>query len=217
LVRYPKDAVTLRFSGRLCYMGCDDANRRHDSRHDRQYLRPRQHVNGCTRFLPGLRVASISRRRALMQLALMGGGLALAASGCGFLALVFEGEDRQTIRQEGICDDLASEFSSEVPALVELRTDKTGTTRYRALRLGGTDVDPQWVPMPDQHADATGWVKAGNFTKMDFQHKTGARLLGSIGFVRRFVPRGRRPVPAQRRCTTYVRIWRPSSWKQLKQ
>jgi hypothetical protein len=150
-------------------MGCDDANRRHDSRHDRQYLRPRQHVNGCTRFLPGLRVASISRRRALMQLALMGGGLALATSGCGFLALVFEGEDRQTIRQEGICDDLASEFSSEVPALVELRTDKTGTTRYRALRLGGTDVDPQWVPMPDQHADATGWVKAGNFTKMDFQ------------------------------------------------
>ena len=131
--------------------------------------------------------------------------------------MVFNGENSQTIQETKVCDDLGAEYSSKIPLLVELRTDKAGATRYRALRLGGTEMDPQWVPMPNQHADATGWLQAGNFTKMDFQHKTGARLLGSIGFVRRFVPRGRRPVPAQRRCTTYVRIWRPSSWKQRKQ
>ena len=63
----------------------------------------------------------------------------------------------------------APRYSSQVPSLVELRTDKSGTSRYRALRLGGTDVDPQWVPMPNQHADATGWLQAGNFAKMDFE------------------------------------------------
>ncbi len=104
-----------------------------------------------------------------MQLALMCGGLALTTSGCGFLSLIFNGEDQQTRRETEVCDDLASEFSSNVPSLVELRTDKAGTTRYRSLGLGGTDVDPQWVPMPNRHADAAGWLQAGNFIKMDFQ------------------------------------------------
>jgi hypothetical protein len=131
--------------------------------------RLRQHLSSCARFLHGLRVASTSRRPALMQLALITAGLALTTWGCGFLSLVFKGEDQQTLREVEVCDDLGSEVSSQVPSLVELRTDKSGTSRYRSLRLGGTEVDPQWVPMPNQHADATVWLQAGNFTKMDFQ------------------------------------------------
>jgi hypothetical protein len=121
------------------------------------------------RFLHGVRVASTSRRSALMQLALMCGGLTLATWGCGFLSLVFKGEDQQTLQETEVCDDLSSGLAAEVPLVVELRTDQAGTTRYRDLSLGGTEVDPQWVPIPNQHADAAGWVQAGNFTKMDFQ------------------------------------------------
>jgi hypothetical protein len=121
------------------------------------------------RFLHGVRVASTSRRSALMQLALMCGGLTLATWGCGFLSLVFKGEDQQTLQETEVCDDLSSGLAAEVSLVVELRTDQAGTTRYRDLSLGGTEVDPQWVPIPNQHADAAGWVQAGNFTKMDFQ------------------------------------------------
>ena len=46
-------------------------------------------ASGCVRFLHGIRVASTSRRSAMMQLALMCGGLALATWGCGFLDMVF--------------------------------------------------------------------------------------------------------------------------------
>jgi hypothetical protein len=126
-------------------------------------------VRGHTRFLHGIRVASTSRRSAMLQLALMCGGLALATWGCGFLDMVLNGENSKTMREANLCDDLGSEYSSRIPLLVELRTDKASTTRYRDLRLGGTEVDPQWVPMPNQHADATGWAQAGNFIKTDFQ------------------------------------------------
>jgi hypothetical protein len=101
-------------------------------------------VSGRTRFLHGIRVASTPRRSAIIQLALMCGGLALATWGCGFLDMVLNGEDSQTMREANLCDDLGSEYSSRIPLLVELRTDKAGTTRYRDLRLGGTEVDPQW-------------------------------------------------------------------------
>lgn len=136
------------------------------------------------RFLHGVRVASTSRRSALMQLALMCGGLTLATWGCGFLSLVFKGEDQQTLQETEVCDDLSSGLAAEVPLVVELRTDQAGTTRYRDLSLGGTEVDPQWVPIPNQHADAAGWVQAGNFTKMDFQPPLQAALTpGSSTYV----------------------------------
>lgn len=135
--------------------------------------RPRRHQSGgagsLAGSLDGLRAAGPSRRRVLMQLALMCGGLTLATGGCGFLSLVFKGEDQQDVRAGEACDDLASEFSAEVPSLIELRTDKGGATRYRDLGLAGSEVDPQWVPLPNPHADAAGWVQAGNFLKMDFQ------------------------------------------------
>lgn len=146
--------------------------------------RPPQHVSGRARSLHGLRVAGISRCFTLIQLALLCGGLTLATWGCGFLSMVFNGEDPQTLRETGACDNLASEFASEVPSLVELRTDKAGTTRYRDLGLGGTEVDPQWVPVPNQHADATGWIQAGNFVKMDFEPPLQHALTpGSVTYV----------------------------------
>jgi hypothetical protein len=141
-------------------------------------------VNGCAQSLDGPRIAGQSRRSALMRLALACGGLALATQGCGFLDMALNGENSQTMQEENVCEDLGSEYSSKVPALVELRTDKAGTTRYRDLRLGGTAMDPQWVPIPNQHADATGWLPAGNFTKLDFQPPLQPKLTpGSVTYV----------------------------------
>jgi hypothetical protein len=141
-------------------------------------------VSGRTGFLHRIRLASTSRRSAVIQLALICGGLALATCGCGFVDMVFNGENSQTIQETKVCDDLGAEYSSKIPLLVELRTDKAGATRYRALRLGGTEMDPQWVPMPNQHADATGWLQAGNFTKMDFQPPLQRVLTpGSVTYV----------------------------------
>jgi hypothetical protein len=159
--------------------------------------RPRQHLSGCARFLHGLRVAGTSRRSALMLLAPMCGGLALATWGCALGALAFKGDYQQTMRDAEVCDGLSSEVPTEVPSLVELRTDKSDTTRYRALRLGGTEIDPQWVPIPDQHADATGWIQAGNFTKMDFQPPLQRELTpGSVTYVA-FAPEDARDAPEQ--------------------
>jgi hypothetical protein len=141
-------------------------------------------VSGPTRFLHRIRLASTPRRSGMIQLALVCGGLALATWGCGFLDMVFNGENSQTMQETKVCDDLASENSSEVPLLVELRTDKAGSTRYRELGLSGKEVDPQWVPMPSRHADASGWLQAGNFTKMDFQPPLQAALTpGSATYV----------------------------------
>jgi hypothetical protein len=130
---------------------------------------PSTTASGCARLLRRIRLASTSRASAMTQLALMCGGLALATWGCGFLDMVFNGENSQTMQEANACEDLSAEYSSKIPLLVELRTDKAGTTCYRDLRLGGTEVDPQWVPIPNPHADATGWLQAGHFTKMDFQ------------------------------------------------
>ncbi len=144
-------------------------------------------------LLDRLRAARGPRRIASMcvALAVLGVALALTTGGCALGALSLlpmavqaveavgsgvaqvaeasaisshEG-DSHSMQNEEICDDL----STEVPLLVELRTDKGGATTYRDLSLGGAEVDPQWVPLPNQRADATGWVQASNFTKMDFQ------------------------------------------------
>jgi hypothetical protein len=141
-------------------------------------------VSGDARLLRRIRLASTSRRSAIIQLALMCGGLALATWGCGFVDMVFNGENSQTMKEANVCDDLGAEYSSKIPSLVELRTDKAGTTRYRDLRLGGSEIDPQWVPMPNHHADATGWAQAGNFIKMDFQPPLQHALTpGSVTYV----------------------------------
>ena len=103
--------------------------------------------------------------------------------------------DSQTMQEANVCDDLGSEYSSKIPLLVELRTDKAGITRYRALSLGGTDMEPQWVSIPNPHAGATGWLQAENFTKMDFQPP----LQPALTLVRRLTSPTRPPTRATRR------------------
>ena len=65
--------------------------------------------------------------------------------------------------------DVCDELSQEVPMLVELKTDTTGTTRYRELSLVGSDLDPEWAAMPNQDTKDGGWKLASNFTSMHFQ------------------------------------------------
>ena len=78
-----------------------------------------------------------------IQFALLSGVIALAAWGCGFLSLVFKGEDPQAIQETEACDEISSGSASELPMLLELRTDKNGVSLYRDLRLGGTEVHPE--------------------------------------------------------------------------
>ena len=111
----------------------------------------------------------VSRPPIFIRSALLSGVIALAAWGCGFLSLIFNGEDPQAIQASEACDQLSTGPVSELPMLVELRTDKNGVTSYRDMRLGGSDVDPQWIPTQNARADACGWVPAGNFMTMGFQ------------------------------------------------
>jgi len=111
----------------------------------------------------------VSRPSIFIRFALLSGVIALATWGCGFLSLIFNGEDPQAIQASEACDQLSSGPVSELPMLVELRTDKNGVTSYRDLRLGGSDVDPRWIPTQNAKADAHGWVPTGNFMTMGFQ------------------------------------------------
>jgi hypothetical protein len=80
--------------------------------------------------------------------------------------------------------DVCDELSLEIPMLVELRTDATGTTRYRELSLGGADLDPQWEAMPNQDTKDGGWKLASNFTRMNFQPPLQSALTAnSISYV----------------------------------
>jgi len=120
-----------------------------------------------------LRLAS--RPSTFIRFALLCGVIGLAAWGCGFLSLMLNGEDPQAIQGTEACDHISSSPVSELPMLVELRTDKNGVSSYRNLRLGGSDVDPQWIPTRDAKADASGWAPAANFTTMGFSLRFNAR------------------------------------------
>jgi hypothetical protein len=174
-----------------------------------RWQRTRQHLRGCVRFLYRPRTAGASRRYALAQLALMGAGLALSASGCGFLALVFKGENQQTLREIGICDDLGSDFPSEIPSVVELRTDKAGAIRYRALSLAGSQVEPQWVPAPDPHGNAPGWSQAGNFLTMDFQPPLQSVLKADSSIYLAYAPAAAHSPTEQAQLSTLDRAFGP--------
>jgi hypothetical protein len=62
------------------------------------------------------------------------------------------------------------------PAIIEFRADRTGTTQWRELGLGGSSDAPRWTVLP-KGADATasakdlapgGWAPATNLDHMDF-------------------------------------------------
>jgi hypothetical protein len=139
----------------------------------------------------GFASRGMRRKSILTRAALMGGAFVLALTTAGCWAAVIpsaieavgsigssiadvaeagaieshQGEYASELQKDEVCDDL----TSEIPLLAELQTDKSGKTSYRELSLSGADLEPQWVAMPNQGADASGWKLASNFTTMDFE------------------------------------------------
>jgi hypothetical protein len=110
----------------------------------------------------------------------IGGGVANLAVG-GIAAAHQSHQDKNMPPPDS---DVCDELSQEVPMLVELKTDTTGTTRYRELSLVGSDLDPEWAAMPNQDTKDGGWKLASNFTKMHFQPSLQSELTAnSIAYV----------------------------------
>ena len=131
-------------------------------------------TSGC--WMAALQLAPV----AIQAAEAIGGGVANLAVG-GLVAAHQSHQDKNMPPPDSeVCDEL----SQEVPMLVELKTDKSGTTRYRELSLVGSDLDPEWAAMPNQAAKDGGWKVASNFTKMNFQPSIQGELTAdSISFV----------------------------------
>jgi hypothetical protein len=166
----------------------------------------------------------VSHRATLKRAALTGAALALAAvaSGCWMAAvqlapvaiqaaesigsgvanlavggIVAAHQSHQDKNMPPPDSDVCDELSQEVPMLVELKTDKTGVTRYRELSLVGSDLDPAWAAMPNQDTKDGGWKLATNFTKMNFQPPLQSELTAdSTAFVA-YAPADARDVTEQ--------------------
>jgi hypothetical protein len=116
-------------------------------------------ASGC--FMAAAELAPI----AVQAVEAVGGGAADLVEGT-VIAAHQEKADKDTPPPDS---DVCDELSLEVPMLVELRTDGSGVTRYRELGLGGADLEPIWVAMPNQDSKDSGWKLASNFQKMNFQ------------------------------------------------
>jgi hypothetical protein len=115
-------------------------------------------AGGC--WIAAMQLAPV----AMQAVEAVGGGVANLATGGAKSASQSSEDKNLPPRESDACDELAL----EIPMLVELRTDATGTTRYRELSLGGADLDPQWEAMPNQDTHNGGWKLASNFTRMHF-------------------------------------------------
>ncbi|HEV7987077.1 MAG TPA: hypothetical protein VGP23_01215 [Candidatus Binataceae bacterium] len=131
-------------------------------------------ASGC--WMAAMQLAPV----ALQAVEAVGGGVANLAVG-GVAAAHQSHQDKNMPPPDSeVCDEL----SQEVPMLVELKTDTTGTTRYRELSLVGSDMDPEWAAMPNQDTQGGGWKLASNFTKMHFQPSLQGELTAnSIAYV----------------------------------
>jgi hypothetical protein len=131
-------------------------------------------ASGC--WMAAMQLAPV----ALQAVEAVGGGVANLAVG-GVAAAHQSHQDKNMPPPDSeVCDEL----SQEVPMLVELKTDTTGTTRYRELSLVGSDMDPEWAAMPNQDTQGGGWKLASNFTKMHFQPSLQGELTAnSITYV----------------------------------
>jgi hypothetical protein len=65
-------------------------------------------------------------------------------------------------------EDRCDELEIEVPGVIELRKNATGTAQYRELRLGGGPDESIWAPALDHDTAAGGWRPAVNFVQMNF-------------------------------------------------
>jgi hypothetical protein len=131
-------------------------------------------ASGC--WMAAMQLAPV----AIQAVEAVGGGVANLAVG-GVAAAHQSHQDKNMPPPDSeVCDEL----SQEVPMLVELKTDTTGTTRYRELSLVGSDMDPEWAAMPNQDTQGGGWKLASNFTKMHFQPSLQGELTAnSITYV----------------------------------
>ena len=131
-------------------------------------------ASGC--WMAAIQLAPV----AIQAAEAIGGGVANLAVG-GLAAAHQAHQDKNMPPPDS---DVCDELSLEIPMLVELRTDKTGTTRYRELSLVGADLDPEWSAMPNQDTKDGGWKLATNFTKMNFQPPLRCELTAdSISYV----------------------------------
>jgi hypothetical protein len=131
-------------------------------------------ASGC--WMAAMQLAPV----AIQAAEAIGGGVANLAVG-GIAAAHQSHQDKNVPPPDS---DVCDELSQEVPMLVELKTDTTGTTRYRELSLVGSDLDPEWAAMPNQDTKDGGWKLASNFTKMHFQPSLQSELTAnSIAYV----------------------------------
>jgi hypothetical protein len=66
-----------------------------------------------------------------------------------------------------------------LPRLIELRTDKLGTTMYRPLNLGGPMIDPQMQQVAAQIGGPGAWRAMGDLAGMHFQPSLQSQLAPS--------------------------------------
>jgi hypothetical protein len=86
------------------------------------------------------------------------------AAGSGVTSSARSGHKTDAAEDAEICDM----GGRQVPPLIELRTDKLGTTLYRPMTPRGPQADPQVTAIMNQLGNG-GWRMAGNFTTMNFQ------------------------------------------------
>lgn len=86
------------------------------------------------------------------------------AAGSGVRSSTRSAGKTNDARDAEICDM----GGRQLPPLIELRTDKLGTTLYRPMIPRGPQSDPQVTAIMNQSGKG-GWRLAGNFTTMNFQ------------------------------------------------
>jgi hypothetical protein len=86
------------------------------------------------------------------------------AAGSGMTSSARSARKNDVSQDAEICDM----GGRQLPPLIELRTDKLGTTLYRPMTLRGLQSDPQVAAIMSQSGNG-GWRMAGNFTTMNFQ------------------------------------------------
>jgi hypothetical protein len=72
--------------------------------------------------------------------------------------------EEDEIDREERCDEL----ELEVPGVIEIRRNGSGSPEYRELSVGGSPDEPQWTPLLDKDTGPGGWHPAINFLQMNF-------------------------------------------------
>jgi hypothetical protein len=132
---------------------------------------------GDCRFHPGSPITKFALFCGLAGLAICTGGCFMAAmavapmamqlvraAGSGVASRAKSARKNDVGQDAEICDM----GGRQPPPLIELRTDKLGTTLYRPMTPRGPQSDPQVTAIMSQSGNG-GWRLAANFTTMNFQ------------------------------------------------